>query len=105
MKKLILFLSSFLLTGTMMAHQLTPDEALALALGKMKAAQPLSTRAQAASINAASVSLTHTEMSVQNVPLYYIYNIAEGGIIIAGADDRASSLLGYTDSGDFDGAK
>ena len=105
MKKLILFLSSFLLTGTMMAHQLTPDEALALALGKMKAAQPERTRAQAASINAASVSLTHTEMSVQNVPLYYIYNIAEGGIIIAGADDRASSLLGYTDSGDFDGAK
>ena len=44
MKKNLLLLTSFLLTGTMMARQLTPDEALALALGKMKTARPVSTK-------------------------------------------------------------
>ena len=105
MRKLILFLSSFLLTGTMMARQLTPDEALALALGKMKSAQPGSTRALVESGNTTRASLTYTEISDQDVPLYYVYDIDEGGFIIASADDRTSSLLGYTDSGDFDGAK
>ena len=105
MKKYILLLASLVLAGTMMARQLTPDEALALAMGKLKAAQPERTRAMATGVNVASVRLTHTETTSQNVPLYYVYNIAEGGFIIASADDRASSLLGYTDSGDFDGAK
>ena len=105
MRKILLLLTLFVLTGTMMARQLTPDEALALAMGKMKAAQPKSTKAQAAGINAASVRLTHTEMTSQDVPLLYVYNIAKGGIIIASADDRVSSLLGYTDSGDFEGAQ
>ena len=95
----------FVLAGTMMARQLTPDEALTLAMGKMKAAQPKNSKAQAAGINAASVRLTHTEMTSQDVPLMYVYNIAKGGFIIASADDRVSSLLGYTDSGDFEGAK
>ena len=43
MRKILLLLTLFVLTGTMMARQLTPDEALALAMGKMKAAQPKST--------------------------------------------------------------
>ena len=105
MRKILLLLTLFVLAGTMMARQLTPDEALALAMGKMKAAQPKNSKAQAAGINAASVSLTHTEMTSQDVPLMYVYNIAKGGFIIASADDRVSSLLGYTDSGDFEGAK
>ena len=105
MKKILLLLASFVLTGTMMARQLTPDQALALALGKLKVAQPERTRAMATCINIASVRLTHTEKTSQNVPLYYIYNITEGGIIIASADNRVSSLLGYTDSGDFTDAK
>ena len=105
MKKLIVFLTTFVLAGTMMARQLTPDEALALALGKMNIAKSGSTRAQVASINATSVKLKYTEMSSQDVPLLYVYDIAEGGFIIASADDRASCLLGYTDSGNFDGAK
>ena len=105
MKKFLLLITSFALTGTMTARQLTPDEALALALGKMNAAQPEHTRALTADNNATRASLTYTEMSSQDVPLYYVYDIAEGGFIIASADDRTSSLLGYTDSGDFDGAK
>lgn len=104
MKKLIVFLTTFMLAGAMMARQLTPDEALALALGKMKAAQS-STRAQIATINTSRASLTHTEMSGQDVPLLYVYDLVEGGFIIASADDRASGLLGYTDSGNFDGAR
>ena len=105
MKKYLLLITSFVLTGTMMARQLTPDEALVLALGKMNTAQSESTRALAADNNETRASLTYTEMGGQDVPLYYVYNIAKGGFIIASADDRASSLLGYTDSGDFAGAK
>ncbi len=103
MKKYILLLASFVLAGTMMARQLTPDQALALALGKMNVAQPQNTRAQSA--NAARARLMHTEMNAQDAPLYYVYDRAEGGFIIASADDRASVLLGYTDSGDFAGAQ
>lgn len=105
MKRILLFLISFVLVGTMMARELTPEQALTLAMGKLNAAQPESAKARAAGINNANVRLTHTEMTGQRVPLWYAYNIAEGGIIIASADDRVSSLLGYTDSGDFDGAK
>ena len=71
MRKLILFLSALVLADTIMARQLTPDEALALALGKMKAAQS-STRAQIATFNTSRASLTHTEMSSQDVPLLYV---------------------------------
>ncbi len=74
-------------------------------MGKLKVAQPESAKARAAANNAASVRLTHTEKTAQDVPLLYVYNIAEGGIIIASADDRVSSLLGYTDSGDFASAQ
>ena len=105
MKKFLLFLTSFVFVGTMMARQLTPDEALALAMGKMNAAQPERSIARGAGANAARPSLTHTETTDQDVPLYYVYNFAEGGFLIASADDRVSSLLGYTDDGDFDGAK
>lgn len=105
MKRFLLLLSAFMLTGTMMARQLTPEEALALAMGKLKAAQPVSTRARATGINATRVSLTHTEMKGQDMPLYYVYDIAEGGFIIASADDSAPALLGYTDSGDFTDAQ
>ncbi len=105
MKKYILLLVSFVLAGTLMARQLTPDEALALALGKMNVAQPERTRAFSADANAVRASLTYTKMNAQEAPLYYVYDCAEGGFIIASADDRTSVLLGYTDSGDFAGAQ
>ncbi len=105
MRKYLLLLVSFVLTGTMMARQLTPDEALALALGKMNAAQPERTRALSVDAKAVRASLTHTEMMGQEVALYYVYDLAEGGFIIASADDRASGLLGYADSGNFAGAQ
>lgn len=101
MKRILLLLITFVLTGTMMARQLTPEQALALAMGKLNAAQPESAKARAAANNTASVMLTHTEKNGQNVPLLYVYNLAEGGIIIASADDRVSTLLGYTDNGNF----
>lgn len=104
MKKFLLFLISFVLVGTMMARQLTPDEALALAMGRMNASQSMRARTLATGANAARVNLVHTEATDEDVPLYYVYNISDGGFIIASADDRASSLLGYTDNGTFEGA-
>lgn len=106
MKKFLLLLASCVLTGTMMARQLTPDQALALAMGRLNTAQPGGAKARATGFSAASVRLTHTETTGQDVPVLYVYNIAQdGGIIIASADDRAPGLLGYTDGGDFAGAK
>lgn len=105
MKKNLLLLISFVLAGTTMARQLTPEQALTLAMSKLNAAQPERARALAAGTKTANVKLTHTETTGQDVPLFYVYNIAKGGFIIASADDRVSSLLGYIDSGDFDSAK
>lgn len=104
MKKFLLFLISFVLVGTMMARQLTPDEALALAMSRMNASQSMRARTLATGANAARVNLVHTEATDEDVPLYYVYNISDGGFIIASADDRASSLLGYTDNGTFEGS-
>lgn len=50
------------------------------------------------------MTLMHTELNNVNVPLYYVYGISDGGFVIASADDRAVSLLGYTDNGDFETA-
>ncbi len=38
-----------------------------------------------------------------NQPLYYVYNIGENaGFVIVSADDRANTILGYSDAGSFD---
>lgn len=51
-------------------------------------------------------ALLHTQKSTQNgKALYYVFrNERNGGFVITGADDRANSLLGYTENGTFDQA-
>lgn len=105
MKNAFLFFASLLLGGTMFAKQLSPDEALSLAMGRLNGSQSLSARSLASGASTSRLTLEHTGLNNVNVPLYYVYGISEGGFFIASADDRAMSLLGYTDSGDFETAR
>lgn len=105
MKRFLLFLVSLVLSSTLFARQLTPDEALSLAMGKLNGATSLRARSLAVGATQSQLSLSHTELSEGNMPLYYVFNISDGGFIITGADSRAVSLLGYTDNGDFEMSK
>lgn len=88
-----------------MARELSPEVALSMAMEKLNASQSLRARTLATGATTRTLSLMHTEANEVNVPLYYVYGISDGGFIIAGADDRAESLLGYTESGDFELSK
>lgn len=67
------------------------------AIGTFKAAR---------SIKAADLMLAHAEASqaVANANDYYAFNVADGGWVIVAGEDRATSVLGYSNHGrlDFD---
>lgn len=105
MKKSLLLAISLLFAGSISARQLTSDEALACAMSKLQGSSSLRARTLASGVSASRVALAHTALSEANAPLYYIYNVSDGGFIIASADSRSESLLGYTDNNDFEASK
>lgn len=102
MRKTLLFILSMLITFSVWARQLTPNEALANAMSLMQSSQSMRARSLATGATTSRTTLVHTEATGTDVPLYYVFSISDGGFLIASADDRSEGLLGYTDSGDFD---
>lgn len=102
MRKTLLFILSMLITFSVWARQLTPNEALANAMSMMQSSQSMRARSLATGATTSSTTLVHTEATGTDCPLYYVFSISDGGFLIAGADDRSEGLLGYTDNGDFD---
>lgn len=82
---------------TSTATPITPEQALE-AVGKA----PSRSRAAAQAV-AGRLSLAYTAIDAERQqPVYYAFNNADGGFIIAAADDQATPLLAYSDSGSFD---
>ena len=84
-----------LAAGAADAAPLTPEQALRRAMSAsgtgMKAAPA-----------AAAMKLVYTGMAqAEAQPAYYVFNSDNGGFIIAGGDDVAAPVLGYSDSGSF----
>jgi hypothetical protein len=47
--------------------------------------------------------LVHTALQANNEPAYYVFNRTNGkGFVIIAADDRAHTVLGYSDEGEWD---
>lgn len=113
MRKTLLFIVSMLITFSVWARQLTPNEALANAMSMMQSSQSMRARSLATGATTSRTTLVHTERTAlanteatgTDTPLYYVFSISDGGFLIAGADDRSEGLLGYTDNGDFEEIK
>lgn len=80
------------------AHQISADQSL------NKVVEMISHKSYATQVRGkADFTLVHTQTSTLNgKALYYVFSNAQrGGFVIAGADHRANSVLGYTENGTF----
>ena len=96
-----LFFIAFLFTLTAFAHEISAEQSL------LKAVEIMCEKSYAKKVRGkAEFALVHTQKSPQNgKALYYVFrNEKNGGFVITGADDRANSVLGYTENGTFDQA-
>lgn len=48
------------------------------------------------------MKLAHQRTTTEGQPAFYIFNNEAGGFVIVSGDDRAESILGFSDSGQFD---
>lgn len=101
MKGLMLSVLTLMTSSMAMGRELNPDEALSAALQRLLMTQSQTKARRAASKGASAMKLTFTRQSDDKKPLFYVYDLTGGGYVIAAADDRAHSLLGYTDEGSF----
>ena len=101
-KFLLCFLAAIITCTNLVARQLDSDQALNIALSKLSKSTNIQYAKTRSSV---SLKLTHTELNPNSVPLYYVYDMPQGGFLIAGADSRSQGLLGYTDNGSFSDAQ
>ena len=96
MKKLIVFLTTFVLAGTMMAQTIEVEDA------QNRALQFLQGQSQTrASQQEVQLKLAYTSKSGDEI-YYYVFNNANGGYVIMGGDEAAREVLGYGETGSFD---
>lgn len=98
MKKFFI-LASLLLATTAIAAPVSPEMALA------SARQFLNERHATGILNSRPVNIPSRLAASQAEPSFYIFNTSNNkGFVIASADDRTPSVLGYSDKGYFDPA-
>lgn len=98
MKKLILLMLTFVMAMTVMADNVTPEQAQALASKFLQTREATGSRVRRAPGTAAQ-QLTMVPM----MKGLYVFNVSDdGGFIIVSGDDRTRSILGYSDSGNID---
>lgn len=105
MKKVFTCAFTMLIAGTLFARELTPSEALSNAMEQLNAGKATKRKSVAWQTVTNVMTLSYTETDDGGTPLFYVYDMPEGGFIIAGADSRAHALLGYTDNGSFTHSK
>ena len=98
MRKFFTF-ASLLLAATAIAAPVSPEKALA------SARQFLNERHTEVTLNSRPVNISTRHAASQAEPGFYIFNTSNNkGFVIASADDRTPSVLGYSDNGTFDPA-
>lgn len=88
----LLFSLASLTASATSEHHLTAEQALQ----RVKAAMP------EAIANDASAAARHRAPGNTESPLYYVFNLEGGGYVITSADDRARTILGRCDEGQWD---
>ena len=98
MRRTITLFLSFIMAITVMADNVTPEEAL------QQAQSFLQNRESTSGINHAPRTTTAPRLTmVKQVKGLYVFNVENnGGFIIVSNDDRTVPILGYSDSGTFD---
>jgi hypothetical protein len=105
-KNLFLFLVFICFTNILCAKNRTTSQATQLAGDFMT--QSVSTMKKAPSVSSSTLTLAFSSYRqkvtpVENEAYYYVFNKGnENGYIIISGDDRAKTILGYTDNGHFD---
>ena len=99
MKKLIVFLTTFMLAGTMMAQTIGVEDAQNKALQFMQGQSQTRASQREVQLKLAYTSKTGDET------YYYVFNNANGGYVIMGGDEAAREVLGYGETGSFDYAR
>lgn len=101
MKK-VLLLTVAVLTSLLgaTARIIPANEALPKAVSVMNAGAA-SVRGEAGAVRQYTLHLTEKAGAT---PIYYVFASENGGFLLAGADDRACALLGYTDNGSYEDA-
>lgn len=96
-RKSLLLLCAFTLTAQ--AQQLSVEQA------RQNAVAVLSKKSNATLTRAGSdLALVHTQKSLgEDKALYYVFGTHQNdGFVIAGADERANAILGYTENGTYE---
>jgi len=105
MKKITLLFLAFLLVCNVNAKVRNQDEARQLAGSFLQSGNGTLQKVPAANsaLNLSYVGLnTKIGSTTQNQPLYFVYNVGDNsGFVIVSADDRAQTILGYSDNGTF----
>lgn len=101
MKKVLLLTFAVLTSLLSATARIIPaQEVLPRAMAVMNAGAA-SVRGEA---GAARQYTLHLTKKAEGTPIYYVFASENGGFLIAGADDRACALLGYTDNGSYEDA-
>lgn len=85
-----------------MAQQISADEALSNALATLQKGR---NKIKSNAAVKQQYHLVHTQMTAATssvaAPLYYVFEHADGGCIVASSDQRTKPLLGYIESGTY----
>lgn len=100
----ILTVTLFLFVFSVFSKQRSQDEAIKLVESFLQKQPSVAFRAPMA-LN--SLNLIYTGKSENNktvnTPVFYVYNVGDNnGFVIISGDDRAKTILGYSDNGSFD---
>ena len=101
MKKYLLLMVSVVVSGLMMAGDVTPEQAEQVAQQFLN-----SHRLTAKSQPAARLSMVQhmkTSRRAGAPTAYYVFNVEQGkGYVVVSGDDRTVPILGYAETGAFD---
>lgn len=101
MKKYLLLVVSVVMSGLMMAGNVTPEQAEQLAQQFLNCRRLAPVPQPAARLN----MIQHRKASHRaNAPTaYYVFNVGqENGFVVVSGDDRTIPILGYAETGSFD---
>lgn len=104
MKRYLLLLVSVVVSGFMMAGNVTPEEAEQAALQFLNCHRLAPTLQSTARLN--MIQQRKTSRRAGGPTAYYVFNVgSEDGYVVVSGDDRTVPILGYAETGAFDADK
>lgn len=99
MKRILLLVLSIVMVTTVMAENVSPEQALEQARNFVLKREATGSRKVRRAPGTTTPKLTMTASKVSGL---YVFNIADGGFVVVSSDDRTTPILGFSDSGSLD---